>query len=464
MHIFEQEKQDGLESALSNRTIAYNTVAKTTREKAQEEDLLKSIASNPGQLDLYYMDAILATVGWNENDDIFDSGDMWNARNTPVDKQFNFMHDEKDIIGHITASKVFDFENKEYDGDEPLDKYHLVVSSVLYTFWQDESLQDRMTKILAEIEQGKWFVSMECLFNKFDYGIVTPDGQQKVIARNEETSFLTKHLRSYGGSGEFKGHKLGRVLRDFTFSGKGLVDNPANPDSIIFNATKEFIGSKASIWETNMTDEQRVALEAELKAAKASLEKSESEKVDLFTRISDLEKESSKEALDKVLAEKDELVKEKETLEESKAEVQKELDTLKVDVAAKDEAIAKLTEDKEVISKEKAELSDKLAEIEDNAVKAARKAKLVSAGVDETKADELNETFASVTDEAFEALVAAYTPNKEDKNKDKKKTSEAKIEEDDVETTEASLKAEEKEEDLEAARASVAKFLTSSLK
>lgn len=463
MQVFEQEKQDGLESALSNKTIAYNTLAKTNRKKAQA-NFLKSTASNPGQLDLYYMDAILATVGWNENDDIFDPVDMWNARNTPVDKQFNFMHDEKDIIGHITASKVLDFENEEYTGDSPPEKYHLVVSSVLYTFWQDETLHDRMTKILAEIEEGKWFVSMECLFNKFDYGIVTPDGQQKIIARNEETSFLTKHLRSYGGAGEFKGHKLGRVLRDFTFSGKGLVDNPANPESIIFNATKEFIGSKASIWETNMTDEQRVALEAELKAAKASLEKAESDKVGLFTRISDLEKESSKEALDKVLAEKEELAQEKATIATAKAEVEKELDALKADVAAKDQTIAKLEEDKESLSKEKAELSDKLSEIETSAIKAARKAKLVNAGVEDAKADELNETFASVTDEAFDQLVAAYTPKSEDKKKKKDESADAGIGKDDVEQTEAALKGEEQEEDLQAARASVAKFLTSSLK
>ena len=46
---------------------------------------------------------------------------------------------------------------------------------------------------------------------------------------------MTKFLRAYGGEGEHENYKIGRVLRQITFSGKGFVDRPANPDSIIFN-------------------------------------------------------------------------------------------------------------------------------------------------------------------------------------------------------------------------------------
>ena len=42
----------------------------------------------------------------------------------------------------------------------------------------------------------------------------------KIVPRSEQTSFLTKYLRSYGGSGEYDGARIYRVLRDFTFSGK----------------------------------------------------------------------------------------------------------------------------------------------------------------------------------------------------------------------------------------------------
>lgn len=72
-------------------------------------------------------------------------------------------------------------------------------------------------------------------FNGFDYGITNKTtGEYKVLARNEETSYLTKHLKAYGGLGEHEDYKIGRVLRNITFSGKGFVDKPANPDSIIF--------------------------------------------------------------------------------------------------------------------------------------------------------------------------------------------------------------------------------------
>ena len=76
---------------------------------------------------------------------------------------------------------------------------------------------------------------MECFFKGFDYGLFNSEtGEYKVLARNEETAFLTKYLRAYGGDGKHQNYKLGRVLRNITFSGKGFVDKPANPDSVIF--------------------------------------------------------------------------------------------------------------------------------------------------------------------------------------------------------------------------------------
>jgi hypothetical protein len=51
-------------------------------------------------------------------------------------------------------------------------------------------------------------------------------GEQSVVTRNEDTSFLSKHLRSYGGDGEYEGSKVGRLMRNLTFSGKGLGAEP----------------------------------------------------------------------------------------------------------------------------------------------------------------------------------------------------------------------------------------------
>jgi hypothetical protein len=464
MNIFEIEQRDGLSELIQNNVLAYKTVASSTKEFKLPKLVELAQASNPGQMDLFYLDSILASVGWNENDDIFNNLDTWQARSTPIDKQFNYMHDESDIIGHITASKVIDELNQTWTSDEPPNKFHVVVSSVLYTHWSNEERQERMNKIIAEINDGKWFVSMECLFNKFDYGVITPEGEEKIIVRAEDTAFLTKHLRAYGGSGEFQGHKIGRVLRGFTFSGKGLVTNPANVDSVIFKTTKQFSGVKASIQEISMSDVNKEIdiLKAELKSAKASVEAEKTEKNELFARISDLEKKDTAEALAKVEADNAALVK--------------ELADLKVGVAAKDETIATLKEAKEKSDTAVAELRSEIDAAKLETLKASRLAELVKAGAEEAKALELVEKFLAVDEAVFAELINAvagkFVPfkKKEDKDKDKAKdddedaSAETVIEDDDIEKTEAGLKGTEDEVDLSQVRADVSEFLTASIK
>jgi hypothetical protein len=44
---------------------------------------------------------------------------------------------------------------------------------------------------------------------------------------------MTSHLKAYGGSGHYGGERVGRVLKNIIFSGKGLTKKPANPDSRI---------------------------------------------------------------------------------------------------------------------------------------------------------------------------------------------------------------------------------------
>jgi hypothetical protein len=58
---------------------------------------------------------------------------------------------------------------------------------------------------------------------------------------------LTSHLRAYGGPGIFDDFRIGRVLRKITFSGKGFVDKPANPDSIIFDKEDLRFGNASNV-------------------------------------------------------------------------------------------------------------------------------------------------------------------------------------------------------------------------
>ena len=150
------------------------------------------------------------------------------------------MHDDTDIIGHITGSMVVDHNGKKVESmlletDSQPEKIDIITSAVIYKTWSDARMRERIEELTKEIDEGKWSVSMECIFSNFDYAVIGPNNEQRVLSRTDESSFLTKHLKAYGGTGVYNGYKIGRLLRGFYFSGKGLVAKPANPRSIILN-------------------------------------------------------------------------------------------------------------------------------------------------------------------------------------------------------------------------------------
>lgn len=204
----------------------------------------QALATNWQQLDLHYLETVLVTAGlapqddrlagWNLNDDVFLCEEVIAARRTPEDKPFNYEHDCADIIGHTTAVRLVAGDGQAWTESQPLPaKLHVVTTDVLYKTWAKPELQRRMDTILAEIPERQWHVSMECLFSDFDYVLLSATGGVRVVARNQETAFLTRHLRCYGGQGDFQGERVGRALRQLIFSGKGLVRQPANPESVI---------------------------------------------------------------------------------------------------------------------------------------------------------------------------------------------------------------------------------------
>ena len=142
----------------------------------------KSVASNQSQFDLEYIYSILATTGWNRNDDVFDNYETWSARNTAEDKPFNKGHDPNNIIGHITGNAVVDenyeLVNENANIDSLPEKFHILTSAVIYKHIssKDEKLSLATKALLQEIMEGKWFVSMEALFSNFDYALVDASG------------------------------------------------------------------------------------------------------------------------------------------------------------------------------------------------------------------------------------------------------------------------------------------------
>lgn len=396
--------------AIKNNSIALNL---NTEIVDHELDFKAEAKANPYQIDLFYLKSILASIGWNENTDVFDKREMLAAYHTPVDKQFNFMHNEKDIIGHITSVKIYDGTNYlDGDYDSLPEKFDVVVGSVIYKKWQDEKLQARIDKLIAEIKENKWFVSMECLFRNFDYAFLSPDGKSRVVARTQDTAFLTKYLRAYGGPGEFKGDKIGRLLRDFSFSGKGLVDNPANKRSLIIDysdISEDTTSAKKSKEHIVMADtyskeqyDQIVArLEQAEKSAKDSAEKAQAKFIDeLNAKIASLS------------TEKTELCSASVLVTEKLAKVENELAVAGEVSKNKDEQLAKLQAENATLSakiKEHDEIFQKAA-LEKS--KAVRLSKLAEKDLTAEKAQALVDKFITVTDEMFDEIVNSLANKK----------------------------------------------------
>jgi flagellar biosynthesis chaperone FliJ len=402
--VYKQEIADGLSDQISNNSIACVAVAESDVKPSTEsvEKLRKilaeqngevALAENKDQIDLYYIKSVLVSTGWNKNDDVFDPRELWEARNTPEDKPFNFMHDEKDIIGHITANEVVDFDgNRIMDESEIPSQFNILTSAVIYTEWSDPEQKQRLSKIVAEIEakivaeieENKWFVSMECLFPNFDYALADSNGNTRVVKRDEATAF-----------GKYEDYKVGRLLRNLSFSGKGLVSKPANPRSIILEGNDFFDESQtkvltlSSLKETNMSDNYE-------------------------TQISDLraelaESKAANEALkDKVVAEQQaEFQTRIEALEATIAELQESLAVKHDEMKEKDK---KLEEEKAAMDKYKAEMKKKeeeLAAMKKKAMMMKRKAQLEEVGYDAEEATATIEQFADLDEATFDNIVAA---------------------------------------------------------
>jgi hypothetical protein len=459
MKIYAQEIADGVsERVKSDTTVAYCSQAILTNETHNISDLLDKVkaSSNPNQIDLYYLNSILVSTGWNKNDDVFNPQQTWAARSTPEDKQFNLMHNENDIIGHITGCYVVDRDGNKIsaeEGDSAPSEFDIITEAVIYNSWTNPENRERMTKIISEIEEGKWFVSMECLFAGFDYAIKDTQGQNKVVARNEDSAFLTKHLRAYGGTGEYEGYQIGRLLRDISFSGKGLVSKPANPRSIILDSSKAF-----------SVDEQQTisnVLEGEVNMSDNNEEKQ-------LETAPMVEEAVQVQATEVNVSELEAALAAKET----------ELQSYASKVVTLEETLANLQKDLAAVNKEMDDMKKK----EKNR---SRKEKLVMAGFEEAEAEESISLYDALSDDAFEAVVAAMKKKwgamkdkmmmKEEKKEMASETvvTEEKVETSEestaelfqaVKTTEATLvDASDDGDTVEATRASVAAWLTNNV-
>ena len=436
MEIYKAEIQDGLGDLLSStNSVAYCGVAKCFSPSTEQQESMKLIASeasdNKDQIDLFYLESVLVSTGWNKNDDVFDPKETFAARTTPEDKPFNFMHDEKDIIGHITGNRVVDFQGTAIaeETENPPTEFNILTTAVIYKEWSDVDQRQRIQKILAEIEEGKWFVSMECLFPNFDYALVDKEGGTRVVPREESSAFLTKHLRSYGGSGKYEDYRVGRLLRNLSFSGKGLVSKPANPRSVILEGNRFFDESEAQILTISSTKENDMS--------------------ELDKQIDDLRSELAEaKAANEVLKEK--------VVAEQQAEFESKIQVLEATIAEQAEALeakeAVVAEQAEAIAKAADDMKEKMEKLREMQKKEAlmkRKAELEEAGLDAEEASATVADFEDADDDTF-AKVVALMKKKAVKHDEKEKEEEKAMKMKEKAVKEKEAKAEEELDSAEA--------------
>lgn len=399
MQIFSQEVKDGLsEKLVSSSSLAFELVPSISEVSTAEVKTENNTDSK--STDLLYFNSILVSVGWNLNDDVFDAVELIKARNTPVNKKINYMHDESDIIGHMTNSNVIDFEGNyiaDIDENNPPAKFDIVVGGYLYKYWSKNELKERMVEILEKVAKKELAVSMECIFPDFDYAVITAQGEHKIIKRDESTAFLTKYLRIYGGKGSYEGFKVGRLIRNLVFTGNALVDKPANPRSLILSKDSEaFSGSIATInifktiAEKNMSDITKEQYDALLKRAETA---------------EAVAKEVVQKEMDAIKTASAKIAEDNKKTLEANATLVGELAVAKEIAKANEDKAVALAEQIKILEETLAAAKEEMSKCKKEMCKSKRKAAMAEISVED--ADAFVEKFAEVSDELFAELCKA---------------------------------------------------------
>jgi len=245
IEIFEYEKTAGLaeiiQESLSQSIYLEASCALSNKSQAEGSEIFIPPVLDGVSTDMALFYAVLVTATWNRNDDVFTPAECWAARNSPVWKPANRDHQksesdkENKILGVIRESYPVNSKYEIVDSEDKLE--HLVCGISLWERYWPTATAD----IKECVDDGTQYVSMECMFFGFGYALQLADGSGpiKLLERNKDTSKLTRFLRAFKGKGivtiEGKEYRIGRWLKNVSFTGVGFVTKPANPESIVFN-------------------------------------------------------------------------------------------------------------------------------------------------------------------------------------------------------------------------------------
>ena len=191
------------------------------------------------QGDLQYIRSILVSAGTNKNGAHFLPSEMMLAQGTIVNKAIDIEHEESKVIGHIYDAAFLYKDGTQFDplttmaefkeASQNPDTLDIDIAAVGVIH------KMRFPELAEEISTGEWKVSMECFFKDFDIKIgdtiITKDEAQALGYNPDD--LIGGFVKVIAGTKALGKSFVARVLRDITFSGMGIVKNPANPHSII---------------------------------------------------------------------------------------------------------------------------------------------------------------------------------------------------------------------------------------
>jgi len=192
--------------------------------------------------DILFFSGCFVSSGENLNHAYFMSSELVQGFHTIVNKPLDIEHAEDVIVGHIFSSAFVDKIGKKIDISElsnmevsELDMMDLdiLIGGIIY--------KSRFQELAEEVKDSKWKLSMETYFQDYDVKVgdlilTKQEAEDMGIAAVESLGKMAKIVKKgiQLASGE-----VARVLRGLMFSGCGLVKQPANPRSLIFETAKK---------------------------------------------------------------------------------------------------------------------------------------------------------------------------------------------------------------------------------
>ena len=240
---------------MDKKSILLEADIKVEKETASLRETAASIINLPKdsdkQIDLLYFSAIFVSSGENLNHAYFMPSELVKAEGTIINKALDVEHKEEEIIGHIYERAFMDKEGNPLDLTElsaletaSLDnqEIHIAIAGIIY--------KNRFPNIAEEVANKQWSVSMEAYYRDYDVKVgdlvVSRKEAEALGVASKDGSIIGRIGKVLKNGKEIASGTITRVLRYITFSGCGIVKNPANPPSVILETATEKINKEIS--------------------------------------------------------------------------------------------------------------------------------------------------------------------------------------------------------------------------